>query len=424
MFIAIAAVLAILIAFAAGAYPAIAITSFKPVSVLKGSFKTSRKGIWLRQGLVVFQFCVSTILVIGTLVVIKQLEYLQDKKLGYSKDNTLVVPSDKKTAEVYEQLRTELLRTEAATHVGRATESPTAIAGGYSIKIEEGSSGPGMIVTAMSIDQEFIPTLGMELVAGRNITEADIRKAAADTTSSSRSFILNESAIQELGLSNEKAVGMRVNMNGRTGEIVGVVKDFHFAPLHRKIGPLVLFDENDIYNTIFIKIDGKNTTESVASIKKVYGQLISHRPFDFDFIDQQYASMYNNEQRMGKINSVFSLLAIVIACLGLLGLVSFSAAQKTKEIGIRKVLGATSSNIVYLITKDFTRLVILALMIGFPIAYWIMGKWLDDFAYRTEIGIWPVVISSLLCIAIAFGTASYQAVKAAFVNPADTLRNE
>ena len=423
-FIATSILLAFFIALAAGVYPAIAITSFKPVSVLKGSFKTSRRGIWLRQGLVVFQFCISTILVIGTLVVVKQLDFLQQKKLGYDKENTLIIPLDGKTEKIYNELKTEVLRSGVASNIARATESPISIAAGYSLNIEGGSNGPGMIVTATSIDAEFIPTLGMEFVAGRNFTEAELRKASSDTTSSSFSFIINESAMRELSIDPEKAIGLRVSMNDRKGEIVGVLKDFHFAPLHKKIGPLVLFNQESDYHNIFIKLKSGNITESVSSIKKIYNQLISHRPFEYHFIDQQYSSLYDNEQRMAKINTVFSVLAIVIACLGLLGLVSFSAAQKAKEIGIRKVLGATASSIVLLITKDFTRLVLIALIIGFPVAYWIMEKWLSDFAYKTEIGLSPALVSSLLCVLIAFGTASYQAVKAALINPADTLRNE
>jgi len=423
-FIGISLIAALIISIAAGAYPAIAITAFKPVTVLKGNFKTSRKGIWLRQGLVVFQFCISTILVIGTLVVIKQLDFLQQKKLGYDKENTIIVPLDKKGEQVYEQMRTEILRTGVASFVGRAAESPTSIDGGYSLNVQGGSNGPGMLVNAMSVDAEFIPALGMEFIDGRNFTEAEIRKASADTTYSSFSFIVNESALKELAISSEKAVGLPVNMNDRKGVIVGVLKDFHFAPLHKKIGPLVLFDQDDEYKNIFIKLKSGNIPEAVSKIKNIHNQLMSHRPFEFEFIDQQYNAMYDNEQRMGKISTVFSLLAIVIASLGLLGLVSFSAAQKTKEIGIRKVLGASSSSIVLLISKDFTRLLIIALISGFPIAYWIMDKWLDDFAYKTDIGIWPILVSSILSILIAFGTASYQAIKAALVNPADTLRNE
>ncbi|HEX6891946.1 MAG TPA: ABC transporter permease [Chryseolinea sp.] len=424
LFMGISVLIAFIIALAAGAYPAIAITSFKPVSVLKGSFKTSRRGTWLRQGLVVFQFCISTILVIGTLVVVKQLDFLQQKKLGYDRENTLIIPLDGKTDKVYNELKTEVMRTGVASNIARATESPTFIAAGYSLNVQDGSDAPGMIVTAMSVDAEFIPTLGMEFATGRNFTEADIVKAQKDTTSSSYSFIINESTLRELSIDTEKAIGLRVSMNGRKGEIIGVLKDFHFAPLHKKIGPLVLFNQVSDYHNIFIKLKSGDITESVASVKRIYNQLVPHRPFEYQFIDQRYNSLYDNEQRMAKINTVFALLAIVIACLGLLGLVSFSAAQKTKEIGIRKVLGATASSIVLLITKDFTRLVVIALMIGFPIAYWIMDKWLSDFAYKTEIGLSPVLLSSLLCVVIAFGTASYQAVKAALINPADTLRNE
>jgi putative ABC transport system permease protein len=281
-----------------------------------------------------------------------------------------------------------------------------------------------MTITGVSVDAEFIPTLGMQFIAGRNFTDADLLKASNDTTSSSYSFIINESALRELSIDPDKALGLKVDMYDRKGEIVGVLKDFHFAPLHKKIGPLVLFNQESDYHYIFIKLKGDNVTESVTSIKRIYNQLVPHRPFEYQFVDQRYTSLYDNEQRMARINTVFSMLAIVIACLGLLGLVSFSAAQKAKEIGIRKVLGATASSIVLLITKDFTRLVVIALVIGFPVAYWIMEKWLSDFAYKTEIGLSPALISSLLCVIIAFGTASYQAVKAALINPADTLRNE
>ena len=415
--------LSLFIALAAGAYPAIAITSFRPISVLKGNFKTSRRGIRLRQGLVVFQFCISTVLVVGTLVVIKQLDFIQQKKLGYDKENTLLFPMDAKTESVFAQLKTELMRSGVASHVARAAESPTKIAAGYSFKVE-GMDNPGMIVTAMQVDADFIPSVGIGLVAGRNFTESDMHKAMADTSQSSFSFIINESALHELSLEPEKALGLKLNMNGRTGEIVGVLKDFHFAPLHKKISPLLLFNEDHQYANILVKLKEGNVTESIARITEIYNSLVPHRPFEYTFLDEQYSQLYNNEQRMGKISTIFSFLTIAIACLGLLGLVSFSAAQKNKEIGIRKVLGATAISIVFLITRDFTKLVILALVLGFPLAYWMMGQWLDDFAYKTEIGIWPIIVSSLLCLIIAFGTASYQAIKAALINPADTLRNE
>jgi putative ABC transport system permease protein len=414
-------IVSLVIAVGAGSYPAIAITSFMPVHVLKGNFKSSGKGIWLRKTLVVFQFSISVILIIGTLVVSKQLDFIQNKRLGYDRENVVVLPLDEKTETVYNQLKTELTRGGDVLHLGRAAESPTAIGGGYSINIEGGTGTAAMVVTAMSIDEGFIPALGMELAAGRNFSDADFLRAEKDTT---YSFILNESALHELYITNDKAIGTRVSLNGRKGEIVGVVKDFHFAPLQSKITPLVLFNQKSDYHYMFMRLKAGNPATALSRIKQVSQLLTPHRPFEYVFLDEEYNTLYSNEQRMGKIITTFAILTIFIACLGLLGLVSFSATQKTKEIGIRKVLGATPANIVVLITSDFTRLIILSMLIGLPLAYWMMSKWLNEFAYRTEIGIVPLVIACGLCIVIAFGTASYQAIKAALLDPARTLRSE
>lgn len=408
-----------LIAFVAGAYPSFAITSFRPVQVLKGNFRTSGKGIWLRQSLVVFQFCVSIILTIGTLVVMRQLDFIQSKKLGFSKENTVILPLDLKTEGVYNQLKTEILRSGVGSHVARATESPTLIAGGYSINLEGSTNNTGMIVTAMSVDPDFIPALGMELSEGRNFTIADLERVKSDTT---YAFILNEAAVHELAIESEKAIGAKVSLNGRKGEVVGVLKDFHYAPLQKKIAPLVLFNQESDFNYLFIKL--KPGKQSLSDLQTICKTLTPHRPFEYTFLDQQFSTLYSNEQRMGKIITAFAFLTIAIACLGLLGLVSFSATQKTKEIGVRKVLGATAASIVFLITKEFTKLVLAAIAIGVPIAYWMMDQWLNDFAYRTDIGLSPVLLAACIAIVIAFATSSYHAVKAAVLNPANTLRNE
>ncbi|MEJ7646801.1 MAG: ABC transporter permease [Chryseolinea sp.] len=419
--IVIILMVSLFVALIAGCYPAIAMTSFKPVLILKGNFKTSGKGIWLRQSLVVFQFAISVILIVGTLVVSKQLDFIQNKRLGYDRENIVVIPLDSKTEGVYKQLKTEVMRTGDVVHVARATESPTVIAGGYSIQIEGGTNTAGMVVTAMSIDEEFIPALGMELVVGRNFNDADQLRAEQDTT---YSFILNESALHELYLTNDKAIGTSVSLGGRRGKIVGVVKDFHFAPLQSKITPLVFFNQQSDYNYIFITLKPGNPVTAISRIGQILKILTPHRPFDYTFLDEEYNTLYDNEQRMGKIITTFAVLTVFVACLGLLGLVSFFATQKTKEIGIRKVLGATPTNIVILITKDFTRLVLVAILIGLPLAYWLMSQWLNEFVYRTDVGIMPLVAASALCIAIAFGTASYQAMRAAFLDPARTLRSE
>jgi putative ABC transport system permease protein len=408
-----------IIAVLAGAYPAFAITAFKPVSVLKGNFKTSNKGIWLRKSLVVFQFSISIILITGTIIMVKQLQYIQLKNLGYDKSNVIMLPLDQKTREVYSSFQTELMRTGAAVKIGRGSESPVFIQGGYSIRLSE-SDTPPIITRGLLADQEYIPVMGIDVIEGRNFNLDDIDRLNKDTV---YSFMLNESALQAMFLEPQQAVGKQVTMNGRSGEIIGIVKDFHFSSLHTDISPLVIFPE-DQYNKIFVKLPSGDPLPHIARIRDVYTVLLPHRPFEYQFLDEQYSALYTNEQRMMTIFIVFATLAIIIACLGLLGLVSFSAAQKTKEIGIRKVLGATPSAIVILITRDFSRLVMLSIVLGIPLAYWLMTQWLGGFAYKTEIGVTPVLIASDTCVIIALTTAGYQAVKAALIDPAKTLRNE
>jgi putative ABC transport system permease protein len=420
-FIVASVAAAVVIAILAGAYPAFAITSFKPVRVLKGNFKTSGKGIWLRQSLVVTQFSISIILIIGTIVVLNQLSFIQNKKLGYTKDKVVIIPMDEQTKKVYTELKTEILRSGIAAHVARAIESPTQINGGYSLMLPGASNQIGLMVTANAVDPDFIPALNMEIIAGRNFTDNDYIRMEKDTVCS---FVMNESMLQQLGLTNETAIGTTVNMNNRKGQIVGVVKDFHFAPLQQKITPLILFTESYQLSTIFIKLKDGNTHEQIARLKSISNTVTPHRPFEYTFLDEEYNAMYANEERMSMISTTFASLTILIACLGLFGLVSFSATQKTKEIGIRKVMGASASGIVLLITKDFTKLVIIAIVIAIPVAYWLMQEWLNDFAYRTSLSVWPFALAALLAVLIAFGTASFQAIRAALINPVDTLRSE
>ncbi len=414
----------LIIAFVAGAYPAIALSSFKPSSILKGNFNNSGKGVWLRQSLVVFQFSVTIILIVGTVVIVNQVDYIQNKKLGYDKENIIVLPLDKKSREVYDQLKTEFERSGKVVNMGRSTESPTKITGGYGLKIEGASSDNGMIVTAMAIDTDFIPTMEVKIVAGRNLTESDFSKLKSDSIFS---FILNQSASKELGLTAENAIGTKINLNGRKGQIAAVVEDFHFSSLHEKIGPLVLFTAQDglDLNYGFVRIKSGNFKTTLETLKSICTNLLPHRPFEYEFLDQQYQELYDKEQRMSRVTTLFAALAIVIACLGLLGLVAYAVTQKTKEIGIRKVLGATSLGIVGLITKSYMLLVLIAILIGLPTAYWIMDVyWLSSFAYHSTIGIAPLILAAVSCILIAFATASFQAVKAAWVDPAKTLRSE
>jgi putative ABC transport system permease protein len=411
----------ICVAIAAGAYPALAISSFLPVSVLKGNFKNSSRGLWLRKTLVVIQFSVSIILVVGTLIVIKQLTFIQDKKLGYEKENIIMFPLDDKTTAVYAQLRSELLKNGTVMSMGKATESPTQIQGGYNLQLQHSNTEIGVAVTAMSVDVDFVETLGMEIMAGRSLNEADFKQQAIDTTFA---FILNESALKEIALPIESAVGHAMQLNGRVGKIVGVVKDFHFAPLHEPIAPLVLFNETAQMHVGFARLNGSDLKETLASFEHTFKLLVNHRPLDFDFLDEQYNALYANEKRMSYIGIIFASLAIIIACLGLLGLVAFTAMQKTKEIGIRKVMGASETGVFILITKEFTNLILLAMLIGLPLSWWTMNTWLSSFAYKTEIGYGPLLLASFCCLFMAFLAAGYQAFKASVANPIETLKNE
>lgn len=419
-FVGLSILVLLIIAVLSGAYPAFAITSFKPVSVLKGNFKTSGRGIWLRKSLVVFQFGISVVLITSTLIIVKQLDFLQRKNLGYDRENTIILPLDTLTNSVFETFKNEITRDGAAVYVGRATESPVNVKGGYAINTSDNDQ-PGIITTGLLADEGYLPAMGMELVQGRNFTKTDRELLNKDTV---YTFILNESALAALYIEPEEAIGKKVFMGSREGEIIGIVKDFHFTSLHRNIGPLVIFPEEWQFSKLFIKLPAGDIAANLEKIKTTYTSLITHRPFEFEFLDQQYQALYDNEQRLSTVFIVFATLAIIIACLGLLGLVSFSAAQKTKEIGIRKVLGATAPSIVLLITKDFTKLVIVAIFIGIPLGYWLMTKWLSAFAYKTDIGVEPVLIASFICIFIAMSTAGYQAINAAMIDPAKTLRNE
>lgn len=419
-FLALALIVMAVIALLAGIYPALVITGFKPVNILKGNFRTSGRGVWLRKSLVVFQFTVSIILVIGTAVIIKQVEYIQNKKLGYDKDNVVMLPLDRKTNEVFPQLRTELLRKGNIAHVGRATEAPVRIQAGYSVNFP-GSDDRGMLTAAAPVDEGYVPSVGIEIILGRNFTEADFELYERDTVVG---MILNETAMAELMIQPDQAIGMTLKMNGRVGPIVGIMKDFHFASMHEKIRPLILFTETD-WNYYFVRFNPGNTTAGLNDLKETFTTLTPHRPFEYKFLDEQFQALYENEQKMGSVSTAFAALAIIIACLGLLGLVAFAAAQKAKEIGIRKVMGATAPGIVFLITKDFTMLVLGAIVIGIPLSYYLMENfWLVNFQYRTDIGLLPFVAAALGCLVVSFGTASYQAIKASMVNPAQTLRNE
>lgn len=415
----------VVVSLLAGAYPALSLASFQPGDVLKGSFKRSSKGNFLRKILVVVQFSISIFLIIGTLVIYKQLNFMRDKKLGYDKENMLVISTDKEVNKNFERIKQQLeLRTDVVG-VSIASENPANINGGYSIHVEGMEGEKTLSVNAVTVDKDFVSNLGMELLEGKDFTEADVeRSTREDFNTREYSFLVNEELVKQILLTPGGIVGRRAMLNGRKGVVAGVLKDFHFSSLKNKINPLVLFIEPSQYNEILVKINPVDMEQTLAGVSAVWAEQVPHRPFDYRFLDQEYQKLYDNELRLGDIFTMFASLAIIIACLGLFGLVAFTVEQRTKEIGIRKVLGATIASLFLLVSRDFAKLVIIAFLITAPLAYYGMSQWLAGFEFKVTIGFLPVFLAVAMALLLSLITISYQSVKAAMMNPVDTLRNE
>ncbi|MEJ7678075.1 MAG: FtsX-like permease family protein [Segetibacter sp.] len=405
-----------------GIYPAIFLSSFKPVKVLKGIFKVGESNLSFRKVLVVTQFSISIILIISTAIVFQQLRYRQNKSLGFNREHIVVLNYNSGLNNSYESLKTELLANSNIKEVGRSTRIPSGrLLDATGSKMNNGDSlAPTKAdIKFVSADESFIPTYGIKVVAGRNFS----KEYGMDTSS----FLINEAAVKALGLkSNEDAIGKQFSYGDRTGQLIGVMNDFHFESLHQRILPLVFFTSKtpDGYGRISIKISGNNIPAALSHIENTWKKFLPETPYDYSFLDERFSDLYKAEQQQGRIFTIFSCIAIFIACLGLFGLSAFTITQRIKEIGIRKVLGASVGNIVQLISKDFLLLVLIAAVIAFPVAWYAMHNWLEDFAYRINIPWWLFIAAGILAALIAFATISIQAIKAAVANPVKSLRTE
>ena len=408
-----------------GLYPALFMSSFQPVKTLKGLFKVGGGNISFRKVLVVVQFAISIVLIITTIIVFQQLRYMQETSLGYDKEHLITLPYYNSINTEYETFRNELLHNANIKEVARSSRIPTGRlldASGASAMAGDSMRPVTADIKFVAADYDFIPTYGVHVVAGRNFSRA----YSLDTTN----FILNEAAIKAIGWKTpQEAVGKDFQYGGVKGHVVGVIGDFHFESLHQKIVPIVLANPptsptDSRFNNLSVKVAGKNIPGALASVEKVWKKYLPEFPYQYSFLDEKFEKLYESEQRQGTIFTVFACIAIFIACLGLFGLSAFAITQRVKEIGVRKVLGANISSIVTLLSKDFLKLVMIAAIIAFPIAWYAMTHWLRDFAYRINIHWWVFVLAAILASLVALITVSFQAIKAAVANPVKSLRTE
>ncbi|MBD1392261.1 FtsX-like permease family protein [Mucilaginibacter glaciei] len=416
----------IIVTLLAGTYPSLYLSAFKPIVTLKGNTGGQAGGNTLRKSLVVFQFVVSVFFIICTLIAGGQLKYIQNLNTGMSRQQVMVLEIGGMPYSSMEPFKNDLMQQPGVQGATATYDSPVNVRGGYSINSADGKASDfELSVIAMPVEKSFIKTMGIHLVQGNDLDLGDEQRVLTPKSEERNySFILNETAIRAMGWKPKDAIGKHIGLNGRMGTIKAIAKDFNFTSLHDKISPIVMFPEYDWFGKLLVKTNGKNTANTIAAVQTKWHKYYPNTPIEFHFLDQEFEAMYKTEQRTGSILKAFTVVTIFISCLGLFGLAVFSTRQRVKEIGIRKVLGANVMSIVTLISADFLKLVVIAVIISSPLAWYAMGKWLQDFAYRIEINWWVFAVAGGTAILIAFITVSYQSIKAALSNPVKSLRSE